>query len=888
MDNQLKHRRMKEAVAATHSRLSRLALFRAYSIPAGIAFAFLILVVSGALNLFSAGAQALIVYGFLSLFFFTLVRGVLRYTKPTKDEVLETLDATDPHRPLSALQDHPARYGEGTQSFWEKHRTFLLERAQNLQAPNLSAEWRRKDPLYLRFLAPLLFLGFVLLNFDSVPKRLYQASSPDIGALFGADALEVSAWLTPPEHTGEAPVYLTSTTEDVKIPAGSMLTLRVHGGPAKLKRRATGDVKLQGKRTIQLKKYVDGAYQAKVQIFEAQEISLHYWGKRGSWELKTAPDGKPQIQYVNEPSLDEQDRLTFDWKAEDDYGVAKVFLKLTTLADTGVEVGQTDRIPLDLPRAFQTSAEDTARLNLIRHKWAGLNVGMTLEVEDTGGQTALSDQVTYKLPEKLLLEPLAKSSQEIRVTLMREGKAYNPIEEPAIKQGVFDGLGDRLGAAPDGVQRAALMIDAVTYKPQIFMRDYAIYLGLKRAQELIRGAVDLQELAPLDDLLWSITLRAEYGTLADAARRLEAARRALETALRNGAGEDEIRRLMNAFREAVEDYLAARMAEALLNNNGSEGQGGDNSQLGGQDLEDMLSALEDLTETGASDAARKLLNDVANLLNNLQFNAGGSGKNGMPGQQGDNKEEDDKRSEDEKTLQGALDKLSKLLEDQRRLNDDTLQERFDSQQQNEGSQGQQNGQNQPGGNQQNGQNQTGQIGEGGEENEKGDAKGSTGKEGELSERQAEILKDLQAFTEEMGKDTGSGTGKGADEFESARRSLERAMRALDRKDLEAAQWNQDRAIRELREGAGELAEQLDEKKAQRLKQSAKDTINDTDPLGRPVGGSDQSDSDKVTIPEKADRQRARDILETLRKRLDESKDEEEREYLKRLLDRFGS
>ena len=59
---------MKEAVAATHSRLTRLALFRAYSIPAGIAFAFLILVVSGALNLFSAGAQALIVYGFLALF----------------------------------------------------------------------------------------------------------------------------------------------------------------------------------------------------------------------------------------------------------------------------------------------------------------------------------------------------------------------------------------------------------------------------------------------------------------------------------------------------------------------------------------------------------------------------------------------------------------------------------------------------------------------------------------------------------------------------------------------------------------------------------------------------------------------------------------------------
>ena len=44
--------------------------------------------------------------------------------------------------------------------------------------------------------------------------------------------------------------------------------------------------------------------------------------------------------------------------------------------------------------------------------------------------------------------------------------------------------------------------------------------------------------------------------------------------------------------------------------------------------------------------------------------------------------------------------------------------------------------------------------------------------------------------------------------------------------------------------------------------------------------------ENVRVPEEAERQRAKDILEELRRRYNESDDEEEREYLRRLLDRF--
>ncbi len=870
-------------MAQTRGRLTRLAAFDAFVIPAGVFAALILLIATGALGLVSKGALALLMYGLIGLFCVTLVRGFLKYRKPTTDLIRDKLDETDPHRPLAAMKDSPAKYSADTKTYWQAHRKFLQLRIDQLKVPDLTGDWKKRDPAYLRFIVPALLVLAIGLNFKAMPTRLEQAASADLGALFGADDLQVSAWLTPPEHTGEAPVYLTSTAGDIKVPAGSTLTFRVHGsGTPKLKRKALGEEKLDGPKTIKLRKYVDGANQAEFKVFASQSISLHYWGKRGSWNVETAPDGKPTITFATLPAMDENDKLSFDWKAEDDYGVAKVFLKLTTLPDTGVEAGLTDLIPLDLPTAFQQSAEDTARLDLVRHKWAGLDVGMSLHVEDTAGQTADSEPVTHKLPEKLFLEPVAKSSQEIRVTLLREYKSYGKLDPASIKSGVYNGLGDRLGMAPDGVQRAALMLDAVTYKPQIFMRDYAIYLGLKRAHETIRGATSLEELSPLDDLLWSVTMRAEYGTLADAARRLAAARRALEQALRNGASEEEIRRLMKAFREAVEDFIAARMAEALTNGQDAPGGGGQGGQIGGQDLEDMLSALQQLTETGASDAARKLLSDVSNLLNTLQFQKGGSGSGGMPGEPGEPGEEDKNASDEEKALQGALDKLADLLENQRKLNDDTVQERFGVQQP------KQQGGSGPSPDAQPKEGQGGDGGEGGDQ--QGDQVGPGGKQSEesLAERQGKILQDLESFAEGLGEDSGEGTGMTAQQLERARRALGRAQNALERGDFDAAQWNQDRAIQDLRDAAGDIAGKLDERKAARLGENGQDTNDLTDPLGRPNTGTRNGEGENIEIPDKVDRQRARDILDTLRKRLENSQDEDEREYLKRLLDRFGS
>lgn len=284
----------------------------------------------------------------------------------------------------------------------------------------------------------------------------------------------------------------------------------------------------------------------------------------------------------------------------------------------------------------------------------------------------------------------------------------------------------------------------------------------------------------------------------------------------------------------------------------------------------MLSALEDLTETGANDAARQLLSDVSNLLNNLEFQTGqGGGSGGMPGDP-NAEEQEDQGTEEEQALQGALDRLSELLEEQRRLNDDTLQERFGT------------GERDPFAEQQGGEGS--QPGEGGQETPSGPGDESGGDVLSLAERQAELLDDLEAFSESLERDGGNGSGLTAEEFEQARRALSLAQRSLERDDLGGAQAAQDQATQALRGAAGELAGELDERRRARRGQDGEPS--QTDPLGRPAGGQRDDGGEAVDVPDEGERQRARDILDDVRRRLDEATDPEEREYLQRLLDRF--
>lgn len=898
---------IKAKVSATWRKLTLFALGRAFWPLFVFVCLFLAMAMAGVFDRVQPAIGAVMTLIFFLGGTLLFLRGFRRYQQPTQDAARDALDRQSDLRPLASLTDRPADPSRGAQSLWRHHRARLLAELGNLRAPSLHAAWKALDPYFLRAVLPAALAAIAIIAWTDAPGRIGRALLPDYGALVGADDMVVEAWITPPEHTGRAPIFLKPGLEGVRIPKGSEVTLRTQAPSAPR-------LVMKGKKNRKQAFLAtpDGAFEARAKILEDTRLSVRWWGERAAWRLLASPDDRPTVKFVSIPSIGAQDRIAFTWSAADDYGVTGLELAISLREPNPAAPDAEDRVPVPLPGVSATQGSDTVQLDLTRHRWAGLAVNLRLVATDGAGQEGTSETVPFLLPEKLFLEPIARVAQEVRVTVLREPRPYAelPKNDDALRQDALNiTAANRLASAPAGVQKAALMLDAVTFRGEQYMPNIAAFLTFRTAQGILSAASTKDQADAVDPLLWALALKAEYGSAADALRRLEAARRALEQALRDGASEEEIKRRMEAFRDAANNYLAAKMAEAMANGgeepasseDGAASAGGPN--LGGQDFEDMLQALQDLTETGATDQARQLLSDITDMLQNLEFQKGGGGS-GMPGMPGEQAENEDVPPE-EQELTDAMKRLSDILREQRQLNDDTLaQERGErpGEQQGEGQQsgepGQQPGGEDPSGNQQAGdgsqEGETPGAGSGetdsAENAETGSGPGQSPSEQTLAERQARLGELVERLAREKGLGQGGEAGENAlegridpDALADIRRAQRSAEEALEQGNERRAARNQELATQLLSEQSGSLAEALDEMRAARSGQG--DPGNSTDPLGRNASGAGNN-GENVNIPDASERQRAKDILDELRRRYNEAEDEEEREYLRRLLERF--
>ena len=857
-------------IARTRGSLWRLAAVRAFWPFVILISLFLVFALTG---IFDAASEK---FASLSLIVFVaglLILGILgwaRYAPPSRADAVRALDGQSDLRPLATLSDRPSRPDASGVSLWRAHETRLTDAARRLNVPGFGAEWKAFDPLYLRYIIPALLAVAFLVTWNTAGERIQRAVSPDIGSLFGAETIRIEAWITPPPHTGRPPIFLQDVNEPVRVPAGSEITVRAQAPSAPKLIIEAGD----NDQHLRFETTPEGAFEARAIIEADSDVSVAWWGKRAGWIVRASPDAPPEVEWVSEPELAPNDKTEFGWKVSDDYGVESLELVFSRADGNGAP----DTVGVQMPAISPKDAEDTTSIDLTRHRWAGLETEIRLRATDGAGQTGLSEPVNFVIPEKLLLQPLARAIQDIRVTILREDGAYDemPASSEALTAGaVFTAATRRIGYAPHGIRRASRMLEAVTYKPAYYFEDVSIYLGLRHVDAILQSAVSTDEADTTEPILWSLALRAEYGSAADALRALQAAREALEEALRDGASEAEIKRRLEAFRQAAQNYLAARMAEALANgleappDDTDSAQQGGGQGLGGSDFADMLDALSDLTETGATDQARQLLADITSMLENLQFQQGsgsGDGLPGMPGQQQGENEED--TPQEERELSETLRELSDLLREQRELNDDTLAEQR--------GEGPRTG------------NESGQSRQG----EDGQDSGSEGNS--LADRQDGLGDRVEEFADRLGRGGGEdedGEGRGGiageldeDAIEAIERAQRRAAEALRDGNSIRAQRNQDEATESLRELGQSLAGQLDDLRRERLGDEYGGGSNETDPFGRPLGGV--ADGRDVNIPDETERQRAKDILEELRRRYGTTPDEDERNYLERLLDRF--
>ena len=875
---------IRSLVAPTRRRLRDIAVWRAYWPLIAIVSIFLI---AALLGIFERAPKQIAAFATLLVFagiIIAVLRGMRRYQRPDEAEAVQALDAQSELRPLQSLADRPARPEVEGVALWRAHEERLTDAARRLTIPKFKDVWKRVDPLFMRMALPAALVLLAVANGPQLYNRLASALTPDYGSLMGAEKVRIEAWITPPEYSGRAPIFLKSDQVEARVPAGSTMTLRVQA-PSTPK---LSTVTRTDRETVKFEATPDGAYEANTVVSADSEISVLWWGERRAWTILTTPDAPPTATFAAVPSMGENDRTEFTWAVTDDFGVAALELQISPVDDAARQ----DFEVIEMGALNPKEASDEVNIDLTRNRWADARVEVRLRATDGAGQVGFSEPHVFVLPEKLLLQPLAKAIQDIRVTILREDDPYTDasLASDALEQGaIFASATTRIDRAPAGIKQASLMLDAVTYEAPRYFKDILIYVGLRSTQRTLEAASTGAEAKQVEPMLWGLALRAEYGTSADALAALQAARKALEEALRDGASEEEIKRLMEAFKDAAQRYVAAKMAEAMAKGLDAPADNRDSAQgsgpsMGGQDFSDMLDALEDLTETGAADQARQLLADITNMLENLEFQQGGSGSGeGFPGMPGEPGESDDDVPQEEREMTETMRELSELLQEQRELNDETLAEQRGERGDPQNGQGELQGQQGQDGGAQGGE-PNGQTGEG----------GTSGPDTRtLAERQqalADIVEELarrqgEAGGGEEGEGEG-GVGLNEDLLEAIERAQRRAGRALGDGNAQSALRNQEQATRQLRDLAEGLAEKLDELQAARLGEQGRDAEQaGADPFGNSTNGG-VDDSNSVDIPDQVERQRARDILDELRRRFGDTPDEDEREYLERLLDRF--
>ncbi|MGB6350697.1 MAG: TIGR02302 family protein [Pseudolabrys sp.] len=753
---------------------------------------------------------------------------------PSVYDGLRRLDRStgETHRPATTVADHIAANSQDpvAQALWRAHVERALLSARKFKAGWPAPRLSLRDPMALRALVLILVAASFFAAGGERVKRV--AAAFDWRGVVAPANFRIDAWVTPPVYTARAPVMLpglrpgenVQNAAPVSVPAGSQLVIRSTGKVRFdiVRKGGIEDAPAEARAPLPA-----GTEEQRLLIKGDGSVAVH--GVLGSdlvWNFTAIPDRAPNIELIKEPERQARGALRLDYKMDDDYGVIEA---KATFALKDEQPTEKPRHPLfaapdyalTLPQARTRSGAAQTTHDLTEHAWAGAEVVLTLTARDEAGNEGRSQSRDITLPQRIFVKPLARALIEQRRIL-----ALDAETKPTV----------------------LTALDALTIAPEHFTPESGIYLGLRSIYHGLENAKSDDALREVVARLWDMAVQLEDGNVSQAEQALRQAQEALRQALKRGASEEEIKKLMEQLRAAMDKFLQA-LAEEMRKNPQQLSRPLDKNtrMLSQQDLKSMLDRLEQMARSGNKDAARQLLDQLQSMLENLQM--------ARPGASGGDDGDDD--------MMSALDELGDVIRKQQQLRDKTFKQGQDMRRDRQRSQ--------PG----QGDRQMGDL----QQNQQG-----------LRDRLNKLLDQLRQHG--LGQQGQQGEGSEMGQLGGAGEAMGQAQGQLGEGDADSAVDSQGRALDAMRKGAQGLAQSMQQQGMGpgpngRPGRGQARAQQDTDPLGRPMRGRDYGDDVTVKVPGEIDAQRARRILEELRKRFGESfRPQLELEYIERLLKDF--
>jgi uncharacterized protein (TIGR02302 family) len=763
---------------------------------------------------------------------------LVRFRWPTREDGLSRLDRGSGirHRPATTLSDTLATQDPVALALWRAQRERTLASIKRIRAGLPSPRLAIHDPWALRALVAVMMVAAYIAAGDE--RMLRVAAAFDWNGVLVPANVRMDAWVTPPLYTGKPPIILSAANKEaaasapgpLPVPAGSNLIVRSSG--------STLDVVVGGGITeaAPAEQAPKGTNERHFTIAGDGTVQVRAPSGQPQWKFTATPDRPPTIALAKDPERQARGSLQMSYKLEDDYGVteARAHFKIRSadVPQGAVAKGSGEarplfdppQFPLILPNARTRNGVGQTVKDLSEDPYAGADVTLTLTAKDEAGNEGRSEPFDMRLPERLFTKPLPRALIEQRRILA-------------------------LDANQKGQVNAAL--DALMIAPELFTPEAGQYLGLHSVTRQLAAAHTDDALREVVGGLWALAVAIEDGNITDVDKALRAAQEALKQALERGASDEEIKKLTENLRAALDNFMR-QLAEQLRNNPQQLARPLDPNTrvLRQQDLNNMIERMERLSRSGDKDAAKELLDQLQQMLENLQL--------AQPGQSGD----DD--------MEQALNELGDMIRKQQQLRDKTFK------------QGQDSRRDRMRGNKQSDQSMD-----------------------DLQQDQQGLHDRLKKLQQELAK-RGLGSGQrgekgqqgqngdpqqddGEDGLGEADTAMGDATGKLGEGNTDGAVDSQGKALDALRKGAQSLAEAMQQGEGQsdgpgnrvgRQQSSG----NQSDPLGRPLRGREYTDDLTVKIPGEIDVQRVRRILEELRRRLaDPQRPQIELDYIERLL-----
>ena len=757
---------------------------------------------------------------------------LVRFRWPGREEGLSRLDRGSGirHRPATALTDTLATQDPVALALWQAQRERTLASIKRIRAGLPSPRLVIHDPWALRGLVAVMMVAAYVAAGDE--RMLRIAAAFDWNGVLSPANIRVDAWVTPPVYTAKPPVILSAANKEaatpaagpLPVPAGSTLIVRSSGGSL--------DVVAGGGVTeaVPAEQAPKGTNERHFTISGDGTAHVRAPSGQPQWKFTATPDRAPTISLAKDPERQARGSLQMSYKIEDDYGVtearAHFAVRPGDTAKAATEprpLFEAPQFSLVLPNARTRNGVGQTVKDLSEDPYAGADVTLTLSAKDEAGNEGRSEPFNMRLPERLFTKPLARALIEQRRILALDANQNSQVY-------------------------AAL--DALMIAPELFTPEAGQYLGLYSVARQLEAARSDDAMRAVVASMWALAVTIEDGNISDVDKALRAAQEALKQALERGASDEEIKKLTENLRAALDNFMR-QLAEQLRNNPQQLARPLDPNTriLRQQDLNNMIERMERLSRSGDKEAAKQLLEQLQRMLENLQMAQPGQGDSDM---------------------EQALNELGDMIRKQQQLRDKTFKQGQDSRRDRQrGKQGESMGDLQQ--DQQSLRDRLKKLQQ--ELARRGMGQGQRGQKGQQGE----------------GGDPQAGDGE--DGLGEADTAMGDASGMLGEGNADGAVDSQGKALEALRKGAQSLAEAMQQGDGDGQGDGPSNRVgrqqsggSQSDPLGRPLHGREFGDDLTVKIPGEIDVQRVRRILEELRRRLaDPQRPQIELDYIERLL-----